>query len=373
MIVGILKEIKVAENRVSMTPDGVGTMVNAGHTLLVEKKAGVGAGFSDSSYRGAGAELIDESEEIYRRADMVMHVKEPQPEEYPFIREGQIIFTYLHLAANEQLTRELLASGAVCFGYETVEQENGLLPLLAPMSEVAGRLAVLEGAKYLQEQFGGSGVLLSGVAGVTPGTIVILGGGTVGMNAARIGCGLGAQVYLLTRSYEKLRYLSEVMPSNCFPIKSNRSRIRELLKTADLVIGAVLIPGSRAPKLVSRSMLGDMKKGSVLVDVSIDQGGCFETSRPTNHSEPIYIVDGIVHYCVTNMPGALARTSTMALTNATLPYALEIADKGWMEAYRGNRAIQKGLNMALGKISCQAVAEAFNFKFTDFDTLVSSL
>jgi len=373
MIIGILKEIKTAENRVSMTPAGVETMVNRGHILLVEKKAGFMAGFSDNDYLGAGAELVDTPEEIYHRADMIMHVKEPQPSEYPLIRDGQIIFTYLHLAANEDLTKALIRSGAVCFGYETVETDDGLLPLLAPMSEVAGRLAVIEGAKYLQKQFGGSGMLLSGVSGVAPGTILILGGGTVGMNAARIGCGLGAQVYLLTRSYEKLRHLSEIMPPNCLPIKSSNLKIRELLPAADLVIGAVLVPGAKAPKLVTRKMLADMKKGSVLVDVAIDQGGCFETSRPTNHTEPVYIIDDIVHYCVTNMPGAVAKTSTTALTNATLPYALEIADKGWTRSCKENRAIAKGLNIARGKVCYKGVAEAFGLEFTEFDLLDRSV
>jgi len=360
MIVGILKEIKTAENRVSMTPAGVRTMVSDGHTLLVEKNGGAGAGFSDNDYHDNGAELIDTAEEIYRRADMVMHVKEPQPSEYGMMRESQIIFTYLHLAANEELTKQLIQSKAVCFGYETVEEDNGFLPLLAPMSEVAGRLAVLEGAKYLQKQFGGSGVLLSGVTGVAPGTILILGGGTVGMNAAKIGCGLGARVYLLTRSQEKLHHLSEIMPANCFIIKSSRAKIAELLPTADLVIGAVLIPGAQAPKLITKEMLVDMKKGSVLVDVSIDQGGCFETSHPTSHADPIYLVNDIVHYCVTNMPGAVAKTSTMALTNATLAYAREIADKGWKQCCRENRALAKGLNISEGKVYCKGVAEAFN-------------
>lgn len=369
MIVGILKEIKTAENRVCMTPSGVQTMVENGHSCLVETMAGKGAGFNDDQYAQAGAELVQTSEEIYSRADMVMHVKEPQPDELPLIREGQIIFTYLHLAANEELTRNLMQTGAICIGYETVEKDDGSLPLLAPMSEVAGRLAVLEGTKYLQKHFGGSGVLLSGVTGVAPGTILIIGGGTVGINAARIGCGLGAKVYLLTRSYERLRYLSEIMPKNCYCIKSTPAAIAELLPEADLVVGAVLIPGAKAPKLITRKMLPTMKHGSVIVDVSIDQGGCFETSRPTTHSDPTYIVDDIVHYCVANMPGAVARTSTMALTNATLPYALEIADKGWRKACSQNPSTMLGLNIAHGKLTCPGVGEAFGLEVTDFHSL----
>ncbi len=366
MIIGILKEIKTAENRVCMTPEGVQTMADNGHSCLVETMAGMGAGFSDDDYVTAGAELVRTPDEIYLRADMVMHVKEPQPGEIPLIRDGQIIFTYLHLAANEELTRNLLQTGAICIGYETIEDDNGLLPLLAPMSEVAGRLAVLEGTKYLQKHYGGSGVLLSGVTGVAPGTIMIIGGGTVGINAARIGCGLGAKVYLLTRSYERLRYLSEIMPPNCYCIRSSPAIIAELLPKTDLVVGAVLIPGAKAPKLITREMLQMMKPGSVLVDVSIDQGGCFETSKPTTHTDPTYLVDDIVHYCVANMPGAVARTSTMALTNATLPYALEIANNGWKEACSHNPAIKKGLNTAHGKLTCPGVGEAFGIEVSDF-------
>ncbi len=369
MLVGILKEIKTAENRVCMTPSGVETVVGNGHICLVETEAGNGAGFSNDEYKKAGAELITTPEEIYKRADMVMHVKEPQPSELPLVREGQIIFTYLHLAANEELTRNLLQTGAICIAYETVEKDDGSLPLLAPMSEVAGRLAVLEGTKYLQKHYGGSGVLLSGVTGVSPGTILIIGGGTVGINAARIGCGLGAKVYLLTRSYERLRYLSEIMPPNCYCIKSTSAVIAELLQEADLVVGAVLIPGAKAPKLITREMLQTMKSGSVLVDVSIDQGGSFETSKPTTHKEPIYVVDGIVHYCVANMPGAVARTSTMALTNATLPYAVEIANKGWKKACNQNPAIRQGLNIANGKLTCLGVGEAFGLDVVDYESM----
>ncbi len=369
MIIGIPKEIKTAENRVCMTPSGVQTMAQNGHSCLVETMAGIGAGFDNDLYAEAGAELIQTPEEIYHRADMVMHVKEPQPSELALIREGQIIFTYLHLAADEELTRNLMQTGSICIGYETVENDDGSLPLLAPMSEVAGRLAVLEGAKCLQKHYGGSGVLLSGVTGVSPGTILIIGGGTVGVNAATIGCGLGAKVYLLTRSYERLRYLSEIMPPNCFCIKSTPAAIAELLPEVDLVVGAVLVTGAKAPKLITKDMLGKMKAGSVLVDVSIDQGGCFETSRPTTHTDPIFLVDTIVHYCVANMPGSVARTSTMALTNATLPYAVEIANNGWKEACKKNPAIKKGLNIAHGKLTCPGVGEAFSLDVVDFDSL----
>jgi alanine dehydrogenase len=370
MIVGILKEIKVAENRVSMTPAGVEVMTHHNHEVLVEKDAGVGSGFTNDAYTKAGARLIQTPAEIYAGADMIMHVKEPQPSEYDHIREGQIIFTYLHLAADKKLAKALIKAKSVNIAYETIQKADHSLPLLIPMSEVAGRMAVQEGAKYLEMTQGGRGILLGGVPGVAPGMVVVIGGGIVGINAAKIACGLGARVYLLDTNLDRLRYLSEVMPSNCFTVMGSIPNLRALLKDADLVIGAVLIPGAKAPKLITRHMLKGMKPGAVLVDVAIDQGGCFETSRPTTHTQPTFEVDGIIHYCVANMPGAVAKTSTLALTNATLPYALEIAEKGWMNACRENNEIRLGVNVVQGKITYKGVAEAFGMKYTPIDSLL---
>ncbi|MDM8531083.1 alanine dehydrogenase [Anaerolineales bacterium HSG25] len=364
MIVGILKEIKIAENRVCMTPAGVEEMVQHGHTVLVETNAGVGSGFSDATYIEHGAEIVETAKTVFDRADMVMHVKEPQPSEYELIRSGQIVFTYLHLAAEERLTKALIESKAVCIAYETIQKEDGSLPLLIPMSEVAGRMATQQGAKYLEMAQGGSGVLLGGVTGVEPGTVVVIGGGVVGINAAQMACGLGAKVYILDKNLDRLRYLSEIMPSNCIPIMSNKATVRRLVKEADVVIGAVLVAGAKAPRLVTRDMLSTMKPGSVLVDVAIDQGGCFETSQPTTHTKPVYEIDGVVHYCVANMPGAVAKTSTLALTNATLPYALQIADKGWQRAMQENDEIKPGANVIDGQVTYQAVAEAFDLSYT---------
>ncbi len=370
MKIGILKEIKVAENRVCMTPAGVEEMVARNHQVLVEKNAGVGSGFEDAAYQKVGAEIVDKVEDVYGRADMVMHVKEPQPSEYDLIRKDQIVFTYLHLAAEEKLTEALIKAGSVNIAYETIQKADRSLPLLTPMSEVAGRMAVQEGAKYLEMTQGGRGILLGGVPGVAPGKVVIIGGGTVGVNAARIACGLGAVVYLLDTCLERLRYLSEVMPANCFPIMSNPAKLRELVYDADLVVGAVLIPGAKAPKLVTKEMLKGMKPGAVLVDVAIDQGGCFETSKPTTHDDPIFKVDGVVHYCVANMPGAVAQTSTLALANATLPYALQIADKGWKQACQDNKEIIPGLNVVNGKVTFKGVADAFGLEYTAPETLL---
>ena len=370
MIVGVLKEIKAEENRISMTPAGVEVMKQNGHTVLVEKAAGAGSGFEDEAYSKAGAEIIDTPKEIFDRADMVMHVKEPLPPEYDLITKDQIIFTYLHLAAAEELTHELIKKGSINIAYETIQKPDGSLPLLTPMSEVAGRMAIQQGAKYLEMAQGGHGVLLGGVPGVDPGTVVILGGGIVGTNAAKMACGLGAKVYVLDMNLERLRYLSDVMPGNCFLLMSSPATIRELVKEADVVIGAVLVIGAKAPKLVTRDMLKTMKKGAVLVDVAIDQGGCFETSKPTTHSNPIYTVDGVVHYSVANMPGAVPKTSTMALTNATLPYAVEIANKGWKKAMKGNPEIKLGANVVKGKVTYKAVAEAFGFEYMPIDKLL---
>lgn len=370
MIVGVLKEIKTAENRVAMTPAGVEMVCRQGHVVLVETRAGVGSGFSDVAYADAGAEILATSAAVYSRADMVMHVKEPQASEYALIRPGQIVFTYFHFAACENLTRAMLASGAVCIAYETIVGADGSLPLLTPMSEVAGRMAAQEAAKYAERTHGGRGILLGGVPGVPPATVLVIGGGTVGTHAAQMACGLGAKVYLLDTSLERLRHLAEVMPKNCFPVMSSPATVRALVQEADVVIGAVLVHGAKAPKLVSRDMLKTMKEGAVLVDVAIDQGGCFETSRATTHSEPTFVVDGVVHYCVANMPGAVPLTSTVALTNATLPYALKIADMGWQEAARQQHGIREGLNIVAGKITYAGVADAFGLEYTPVEAFL---
>ncbi|PHR25239.1 MAG: alanine dehydrogenase [Desulfotalea sp.] len=364
MIVGILKEIKVLENRVCMVPSGVATMIANGHKVVVEKDAGSGAGYPDADFIAAGATIGDTPADVYAAADMVMHVKEPQPSEYAMIREGQIVFTYLHLAADLPQTEALIKAKSINIAYETIEKEDGSLPLLVPMSEVAGRMATQEGAKYLEMPQGGMGILLGGVKGVAPATVVVIGGGVVGINAAKMAAGLGAQVYILDTNLERLAYLDDIMPKNVFPIMSNPAILKEYVNKADLVIGAVLIPGAKAPKLITREMLKDMKDGSVIVDVAIDQGGCIETSKATTHADPTFVVEGVVHYCVANMPGAVAKTSTLALTNATLPYAVEIANKGWKKACRENIEIARGLNVVEGKITYKAVAEAFKFDYT---------
>jgi len=299
-----------------------------------------------------------------------MKVKEPLPVEFPLIRKGKVLFTYFHFAASEELTRAIIDTGSIAVAYETVEKANGSLPLLTPMSEVAGRMAIHEGAKYLEKTYNGKGILLGGVPGTEPGTVIVIGGGIVGTNAAKIACGMGAKVYLLDTNLERLRYLSDIMPKNCFPLASNPAILRKLLKEADLVVGAVLIPGAVAPRLITREMLGYMKKGSVIVDVAIDQGGCFETSKPTTHDDPIYEVDGIIHYCVANMPGAVSMTSTVALTNATLPYAIQLANKGYKIAALENPEIAKGLNVVEGKVTYKGVADAFNLAFEPFESVL---
>jgi alanine dehydrogenase len=353
-----------------MTPAGVEVMIQNGHTLLVEKDGGKGSGFEDEDYQKAGAEIVATPQEIFERAEMVMHVKEPLPAEYGLIREDQIVFTYLHLAAAEELTHALIKSKSINIAYETIQKTDGSLPLLTPMSEVAGRMATQQGAKYLEMAQGGHGVLLGGVPGVDPGTVVVIGGGVVGVNAAKMACGLGAKVYILDMNLDRLRYLSDVMPANCIPLMASPATTRKLVKEADVVIGAVLVAGAKAPKLVTREMLKTMQKGSVLVDVAIDQGGCFETSRATTHSDPIFEVEGIVHYCVANMPGAVAKTSTIALTNATLPYAVQIANKGWQRAMHENPEIKLGANVMKGKVTYQAVAETFGLEYTPIETLL---
>jgi alanine dehydrogenase len=370
MIIGVLKEIKTEENRVAMTPAGVEVLSHNRHQVLVEKNAGIGSGFDDRVYAASGAEIVKTAREIYERAEMVMHVKEPLPEEYDLIREDQIVFTYLHLAAMKKLTTALIKSRSIDIAYETIQKADGSLPLLMPMSEVAGRMSILKGAQYLEIACGGTGVLLGGVPGVEPATVLVLGGGIVGTNAAKMACGLGAKVYLMDASLPRLHYLSDIMPPNCFLVASSPENIRRIIREADVVIGSVLIAGTKAPRLVTRDMLKTMKKGTVMVDVAIDQGGCFETSRPTTHANPVYTIDGVIHYCVTNMPGAVAKTSTLALTNATLPYALDIANKGWKQAMRENAEIKNGANIIKGKVVHRGVAEAFGLPLVPVDSLL---
>ncbi len=370
MIVGVLKEIKAEENRVCMSPGGVEFMRQHGHQVLVEKNAGKASGFGNAFYKKAGAEVVDSPKDIFKRAKMIMRVKEPQPFELALIRKGQIYFSYLHLAASEELTHALIKRKAVCIAYETIQKADGTLPLLTPMSEVAGPMAIQQGAKFLEMAQGGHGVLLGGVPGVDPATVVIIGGGAVGINAAKMASGLGAKVYILDIDLDRLRYLSDVMPGQCVTLMSSPATIRDVLPQADLVVGAVLVAGSKTPTLVTRDMLKTMKKGSVLVDVSIDQGGCFETSKETTHKAPIYKIDGIIHYAVSNMPGALPRTSTLALNNATLPYAVEIANKGWKKAMKENPEIKAGANVVGGKVTHKGVAEAFGLKYEPIKKLL---
>ncbi len=369
MIVGILKEIKPQENRVCMTPSGVDMMKRKGHTVYVEKNAGMGSGFDDQQYIEAGATILDTPKEIYGISDMVMHVKEPQPAEFAMIKKGQILFTYLHLAADKDLTLALLKTGSIGIAYETIEDNKGGLPLLAPMSEVAGRLAAQQGAKYLERTFGGRGLLLGGVTGTPSADVLVIGGGVVGIHAAKVACGMGANVIILDMNIDRLRYLSEIMPANCQSLMSSPALIRELVKKADLVIGAVLVAGAKAPKLITRNMLQTMKKGSVIVDVAIDQGGCFETSKPTTHNDPVYEIDGVIHYSVANMPGAVPLTSTIALTNATLPYALKIADMGWKSVCE-DKGFAKGINYIGNKLVCKPVADAFNIEYSALEILI---
>jgi alanine dehydrogenase len=359
MKIGVPKEIKTNENRIALVPAGAESLVAAGHEVLIERGAGDGSGFGDQLYVDAGARILPDADAVWGEADMIMKVKEPIAPEWKRMRRGQAIFTYFHFAADEQLTQAHVDSGATCIAYETVELPSRELPLLTPMSEVAGRMAVQEGAKYLEKLYGGRGVLLGGVPGVKPGKVVVLGGGIVGINAAKMAAGLGAQVVVLDISLERLRYLSDVMPANVTLIHSNRHNILEQIETADLVVGGVLIPGAKAPKLIRREDLKRMLPGSVIVDVAIDQGGCVETIKATTHENPTYVIDGVIHYGVANMPGGVPRTSTLALTNATLPYALQLANKGWRQALRDNAALLKGLNVVDGEVVYAGVAEAF--------------
>lgn len=362
MIVGIPKEIKNNENRVSMTPAGVRELVKRGHTVYVQHTAGENSGFPDAEYERTGAHILPTIEEVYAIAEMIVKVKEPIEPEYKLVRRRQLVFTYFHFACDRTLTEAMLQSGATCLAYETVVDKQGTLPLLIPMSEVAGRMSVQEGARFLEKPQGGKGILLGGVPGVKPAKVLVLGGGVVGTEAALMAAGLGADVTVCDISLPRLRHLAEFMPKNVKTMFSSTYNIEQELPTTDLVIGAVLIPGAKAPHLITREMLGMMKKGSVMVDVAIDQGGCFETSHPTTHAEPVYEVDGIIHYCVANIPGAVPFTSTLALTNATLPYALRLADKGWQQACAEDPGLKLGLNVVDGKVTFPGVAEAFGME-----------
>jgi len=370
MIVGIPKEIKNNENRVAMSPAGVVEFKKQGHVVYVQTQAGVNSGFSDKMYEEAGAVLLPTIEAVYEASDMIIKVKEPIASEYPLIKKGQLLFTYFHFASSEPLTHAMMERGAVCLAYETVEKADRSLPLLIPMSEVAGRMSIQEGAKYLEKPIKGKGILLGGVPGVKPANVVILGGGIVGMQAAKMAAGFGARVTIIDISLPRLRYLDDVMPANVTTLMSNHYNICEAIATADLVVGAVLIPGAKAPHLITRDMLKLMQPGTVLVDVAVDQGGCIETCVPTTHENPTFIIDDIVHYCVANMPGAVPYTSTVALNNATLPYALQLANEGWKEACRNNPDLRKGLNIVGGKVVYKGVAEAWELPYQDIETLL---
>ncbi|MDO1447861.1 alanine dehydrogenase [Rhodocytophaga aerolata] len=365
MIIGVPKEIKNNENRVALTPAGAAEIRKHGHTLYVQTNAGVGSGFSDEDYRTAGATILPTIEEVYGIAEMIIKVKEPIAQEYNLIKENQLVFTYFHFASSEELTHAMIARKAVCLAYETVEKADRSLPLLVPMSEVAGRMAIQEGAHYLEKPLKGRGILLGGVPGVPPARVLILGGGIVGTQAAKMAAGLGAHVTIMDVSLPRLRYLDDIMPANVDTMMSNEYNIRDRIKVSDLIIGAVLIPGAKAPHLVTRDMLKMMRPGTVLVDVAVDQGGCIETCKPTTHENPTFIIDDVVHYCVANMPGAVPYTSTLALTNATLPYAIQLANKGWQKACRENIELQLGLNVVKGEVVYKGVSEAWNLPYTE--------
>jgi alanine dehydrogenase len=364
MIIGVSKEIKNHENRVALTPAGTQELVKRGHSVIIQSTAGFGSGFTDEQYRSAGGSIAPTVAEVFEKAEMIMKVKEPIEQEYKLIRPNQLVFTYFHFASHEPLTHAMINSGAVCLAYETVERADRSLPLLIPMSEVAGRMSIQEGAKYLEKPLKGRGILLGGVPGVKPANVLILGGGIVGTNAAKMAAGMGANVTIVDVNLSRLRYLDDVMPKNVQTVASNDYVIRDLVKESDLIIGAVLIPGAKAPNLITRDMLKTMRPGTVLVDVAVDQGGCIETCKPTTHEDPTFIIDDIVHYCVANMPGAVPYTSTLALTNATLPYAIQLADKGWKKACTDNKELMYGLNIIQGNVVYKAVADAFQLSYT---------
>lgn len=363
MIIGVPIEIKNNENRVAVTPGGVRELKKHGHQIFVQSTAGNGSGFMDEDYQSAGADLLPTIEDVYAKAEMIIKVKEPIEAEYSLIREGQLVFTYFHFASHEPLTNAMIKSKSVCLAYETVEKADRSLPLLVPMSEVAGRMSVQQGAKYLEKPMKGRGILLGGVPGVRPAKVMIIGGGIVGTEAAKMAAGMGADVTVLDLSLERLRYLDDVMPANVNTLMSSEHNIRELIDTHDLIIGAVLIPGAKAPKLITRDMLSSMRPGTVMVDVAVDQGGCFETTKPTTHQDPVYIIDDVVHYSVANMPGAVPYTSTLALTNATLPYAIQLANKGWKQACADSAELRHGLNVIKGDVVYKGVADAFDLPY----------
>jgi alanine dehydrogenase len=367
MIIGVPKEIKNNENRVALTPAGTKEFVKAGHTVYIQSTAGEGSGFTDEEYIESGAEMLTDIQTTYAKAEMIMKVKEPIEAEYALIREGQLLFTYFHFASYEPLTHAMIKSKAICLAYETVEKPDKSLPLLIPMSEVAGRMSIQEGAKYLEKPLKGRGILLGGVPGVRPAKVLILGGGIVGTNAAKMAAGMGADVTIMDVNLPRLRYLDDVMPANVNTFMSNEYNIREMIKVSDLIVGAVLIPGAKAPHLITRDMLKEMRPGTVLVDVAVDQGGCIETCKPTTHQDPTYIIDDIVHYCVANMPGAVPYTSTLALTNATFPYAMQLANKGWVKACQDSRELALGLNIIKGDVVYDAVAKAFDLPHVPFE------
>ncbi len=370
MIIGVPKEIKNNENRIALTPAGAAELVKRGHVVYVQAGGGSGSGFPDEDYIAAGAQMLPTIEEVYGIAEMIIKVKEPIEPEYKLIKKGQILYTYFHFASGEELTNAMLANGSICLAYETVELPDRSLPLLVPMSEVAGRMSVQEGAKYLEKTFGGYGVLLGGVPGVLPAKVLIIGGGIVGTEAAKMAAGLGADVTIMDVSLRRLRYLDDIMPANVKTMMSNEFNIREMVQTHDVIIGAVLIPGAKAPHLVTKDMLKTMRPGTVLVDVAVDQGGCFETTKATTHADPTFVIDDVLHYCVANMPGAVPRTSTIALTNATLPYAVQIAEKGWKQACLDSEPLRKGLNVVDGKVVYKGVAEAFGLPYHDVDSVL---
>lgn len=370
MIVGVPKEIKNNENRVALTPAGAAELIKRGHEVYVQATAGNGSGFTDEDYLETGAKLLPTIEEVYAIAEMIIKVKEPIEPEYKLIKKGQILYTYFHFASSEELTNAMIEREAVCLAYETVEMEDRSLPLLIPMSEVAGRMSVQEGAKYLEKTFGGYGVLLGGVPGVPPAKVLIIGGGIVGTEAAKMAAGLGADVTIMDVSLKRLRYLDDIMPANVKTMMSNDYNIRDMVQTHDVIIGAVLIPGAKAPKLVTRDMLSTMRPGTVMVDVAVDQGGCFETTKPTTHDDPTFVIDDVIQYCVANMPGAVPRTSTLALTNATLPFAMQLANKGWKQACQDSAPLRKGLNVVNGKVVYKGVAEAFGLTYLDVNSVL---
>ncbi|GET20166.1 alanine dehydrogenase [Prolixibacter denitrificans] len=370
MIIGVPKEIKNNENRVALTPAGAAELTKRGHEVYIQATAGMGSGFTDEEYVSAGAQMLPTIEDVYGKAEMIIKVKEPIEPEYELIREGQLLYTYFHFASSEALTNAMLRNKSVCLAYETVELPDRSLPLLVPMSEVAGRMSVQEGAKYLEKTYGGRGMLLGGVPGVHPAKVLIIGGGIVGTEAAKMAAGLGADVTIMDVSLRRMRYLDDIMPANVKTMMSNEFNIRKMVEDHDLIIGAVLIPGAKAPNLITRDMLKTMKPGTVLVDVAIDQGGCIETTRPTTHDDPTFVIDDVIHYSVANMPGAVPRTSTLALTNATLPHAIDLAEKGWKQACREDNSLKKGLNVVDGKVVYKGVAEAFGLTYYDVDSVL---